>query len=1033
MSTLLERPDTIFEANFFNTTDGQSWTNLSDYVELQEGISISKRRQLIFDEVSAGTLALYLNNSDGTFNNDRSDLDFFGLIKVDVPVRFRARWPRVPADTVNMLTDDQSTADSTDVFVAEQGDLDLETSDVPTGQTTALIWNTGVLAGTDNRVLTGDFNSRSADSDLPMYVEASTEYTGTVQVKCDTSGTGISFQVSARILWYDDEGALISESTGTAKTLTTSYQQVKVTATSPATAYTARLAIANETAVAPASAAIAVTGFTGDRVNRGGKLTHLKIQPETNVGDVAIVWLYAGAQPTFSAPDDSWTFLDSWTDDRGKTSVWWKILTQDDIGTTTEWSINQTGKHWLSMMVSYSGADQTTPINAHATDTESTFQTGHSTPSVTSTVSNCWLVSAVFDTSSTTSTWTAPAGETVRQQEFCNGGNAATGIITDNATAVASGSHSGGSFSSNVKSKFASMSRYAIAPATGTGPGSVEVWMGAWQFEKGSSASTWAEGGHWKDLFTGLTDSWTKTWTGELSLMEVQATDRSKQLNNINIGSAISETILAAAPIAYYMLNESGDVSTTEAANSAATVQDTMKLFQVGTGGTLEWGSGVGPPIDAEAAVVITKSSINNGPSLKTTLTNPIVGSSAITLMTWFNSSDSDTSSTLTLAKVSPTNEGATEFAYAELRGTSGTNFQANTLLASEAASVQVTVTKATDYFDGKTHFACATFVVDGGELIATLYIDGEQVATNSSAVTYTAFPTMTTLSVGSSFPTKHLCSGTYSHTALFDFEVDADTIADIYTAGTTAFAGDTVDQRIGRIADWANLVNLNLESSGTLCDRHMPDQQSALSAIQQAARTDGGTSFIDDDGSITFKTRSDKEGTITTWLTLDTRRIDPSMAEVTDDQLLVNQAVVKRLGANTTATTNALDSQTEHGIYSKEVDTIQQDADDAHYNGEYLTAFYSEPSQRCDSVMFNAQFLDDWATILTQDMWNVIHITNLPSIEESTTLDLYVEGWQYQIDDESWVITYDTSAAIPFAVLNDSTRGVAGDVVVAW
>jgi hypothetical protein len=65
--------------------------------------------------------------------------------------------------------------------------------------------------------------------------------------------------------------------------------------------------------------------------------------------------------------------------------------------------------------------------------------------------------------------------------------------------------------------------------------------------------------------------------------------------------------------------------------------------------------------------------------------------------------------------------------------------------------------------------------------------------------------------------------------------------------------------------------------------------------------------------------------------------------------------------------------------------------------------------------------------------MWNIIHLSNLPLIEQSTTLDLYVEGWSHAINDETWEITYDTSAAIPFAVLNDSARGVVGAVVVSW
>ena len=1030
---LMVRPDTIFEANFFNSDDGKSWTDLSSYVEASQGINISRRRQLIFDDVSSGSMQIYLDNSLGTFNNDRADLPYFGLIDIDVPVRFRARYPRVPTDTINMLSDDQSAVTDDDFFAVEQGALDLDTVDFPAGQTTSLIWNTGVLATANNRVITGDFSSRSADDDLPMYVNPSTQYTGSVKVKCDAAGTGITFKVSGRILWYDKTGQFISESSGTSTTLTTSYATISVTATSPAAAYSARLAIANDTIVAPAVAAIAVTGFTSDRVNRGGTKTHLTIQPETNVGDLAIVWLYAGAQPTFTAPDGTWTLFETITDLRGKATGWWKILKQDDIGLVTEWSINQTGKHWLAMMTTYSGAHQTTPINAHTKTTETLFQFAHTTPGITTTSASCWLSSVVFDTSSTTSVWTKPGGETLRTSAYCTSGNAATGIMTDNATPVIVGTYAGAAFTSNVKSKFASMARVAIAPAAGTGPGSVAVRMGAWQFEQSASASAWVRGGNWKELFTGLTDSWTKTWEGDLSLMAVAATDRSKQLAANNVGAAVFESIKAALPVAYYVLGESGDSSTTEGANSSLIPQAGVHLFQVGAGGTLEWGSGTGPPVDGTSATVVTKSDINNGAVLQTTLTNPITNTDAITVMCWFASTDTDTSSSLTAVKVSPTNSGTTEFAYAEIRGTSGSNLQANGSVKSETSSAIATATDATNYFNGKTHFAVAVVEINGGNLQSTLYVDGVQTATSSVATTATIFPDITTLSIANAFPTKHIMSGTFSHVAVFDYEVDADTIANIYEAGTTAFSGDTVDERIARICLWAGIADMDLDTSSVICDRHMPDVQTALSAAQQAAKTDGGTLFIDDNGTVTFKSRENKEGAVTAWLNVTAGQVDVGMTEVTDDQLLINQANVKRLGTNSTQVSNDLASQTIHGVYNKDVDTIQLNVDDAKYNGEYLTAFYANPVQRCDSVLIRAHFLQNWATLFTQEMWNIIHISGLPTIEAVTTLDLYIEGWSYEISDEEWNITYDTSAAIPFGILNNSSRDTTGTVVVAW
>ena len=1034
MAPIMVRPDTVFEASFFNTDDGSAWTDLSSYVEASQGINISRRRQVIFDDVSSGSMGLSLDNSLGTFNNDRADLPYFGLVNIDVPVRFRARWPRVPTDTINLLSDDQSKVNGADFFAVEQGTTDLDTADFPAGQSTSLIWNTGVLATVNNRVITGDFYSRSADDDLPMYVATSTQYTGSVKVKCDAAGTGITFKVSARILWYDNKGQPISESTGTSTTLTTSYATVSVTATSPANAYTARLAVANDTLVGPASAVIAVTGFTSDRVNRGGKLTHLTIQQETNVGDLAIVWLYAGAQPTFTPPDGTWTnFETAFNDLRGKAVGYYKILKQDDIGLVTEWSINQTGKHWLAMMTTYSGAHQTTPINAHTKATETLFQTTHTPPSITTTASNCWIQSVVFDTSSTTSIWTVPGSVTLRTNAFCTGGNAATGVMTDNNAAVAIGTYAGAVFTSNVKSKFASMCRVAIAPATGTGPGSVAVRMGAWQFEQSASASAWVAGGHWKDLFTGLTDSWTKTWAGEMSLMEVAATDRSKQLTATTVGPAVSETIKAALPVAYYTLSESGDASTTEGANSSIVPQEGVHLFQVGAGGTLEWGSGTGPPVDGISAVTVTKSDINNGAVLQTTLTNPVTNADSITLMCWFNSTDTDTSSTLTAVKAAPKNAGGVEYAYCEIRGTSGTNLQANGSVKSEYSSAIATAVNSVNYFNGKTHFAVAVLQIANGSLTSTLYVDGVQTATSSTATPATIFPDITTLSIANAFPTKHIMSGTYSHVALFDYAVDPDTIANIYTAGTTAFAGDTVDERIARICLWSGIDDVNLDTSTTICDRHMPDSQTAISAVQQAAKTDGGTAFIDDDGRIRFLSRANKEDTVTSWLTVTAGQVDVGMTEVTDDQLLINQANIKRLGTNSIQVSNDLGSQVIHGIYNKDVDTIQLNVDDARYNGEYLTAFYADPVQRCDSVLIRAHFLQNWTTLLTQDMWNIIHITGLPSIEAVSTLDLYIEGWSYEINDAEWNVTYDTSAAIPFAILNNANRDTTGTVVVAW
>src|ERR1035438_7017810 len=110
MASLLARPDHIFEANFTNTDDGPVWTDLTSYVEVQEGIVAGKRRQNVFDNVAPATFSIALDNSAGTFNNDKTTAPYFGLVNLDVPVRFRLRWPNCPSATNNMLFDVQSNA-----------------------------------------------------------------------------------------------------------------------------------------------------------------------------------------------------------------------------------------------------------------------------------------------------------------------------------------------------------------------------------------------------------------------------------------------------------------------------------------------------------------------------------------------------------------------------------------------------------------------------------------------------------------------------------------------------------------------------------------------------------------------------------------------------------------------------------------------------------------------------------------------------------------------------------------------------------
>jgi len=1165
MSTpILPRPDHIFEVAFTSLDDGLVWTNLTDYIELQEGIKVSKRRQNVFDDVSPATLGLALDNSLGTFNNDKAGQPFLGKVLIDVPSRLRIRWPNVPTTTANMLSDVQSLANDTGGFQPDQGSLGIDTTiaavtleedaadyapawntriDVndsngqcfesnttnalatftftgtkftwtgekfsdhgiaavsvdggtptnvdlynatrtygntlfqvsglapaqhtvtikvtgtknasstgfwisvdtfivesvatpPSGQTADLVWSTGVLDTTGVQVLTGvgQAPNRIPDDAEPIYVKPSTSYSARLQVKGDTAATGISFAVKARIRWYDMNGAYISDSDSAASTtLTTSYQAVSVTATSPANAVTARMGIVSQTLVAPAVRTITWNGGDQQTTNYGTSRSVI-IPTNALVSDVCLAWVRVNnASATVTAHAD-WTAVNSWADSKGKTWLYRRTLLATDAGKKYTFSTGTTKAGIQVLLTNYSHVHPTTLIHQIAETTETVFRATHTTPNVTTTLASCLIVSAAFDVSGVTTSWGAPGGEQVRNVVYRTGGNSPTGIVTDFGTPQVAGTYGSKVFTANSSSKAATMHTLALAPATNTGPGNVTVQMGAFEFVQGS-LGTWQQGGNWEALFTGLTDSWTTEYHGELTLSRYAATDRQKVLANIPVGSAVSETIMAQNPIAYYKLDEqaNGTGQQQQAANSADVVQDALVPVQLGTGGAINWAQGTGPAVDGSSAVILAPVDRSNGIGLRSVLVNPLVNETSVTICLFWNSTDS-AATVRSIASVQDSTFGINPRCLLQIAGTPNTNLYADASIGSEATSVYVKAQKNAGYFDGKTHCLAATYQLTGGQLVVTLYIDGVQQATASSATLLSAFPTMTMAAVGSQATQAYITGGTYSHAAFFDQVLDADTIGDINTAGTTGFAGDTIDNRMGRLTDWTGQDLEDLDETDTVAARHMPDETSLQEALRLAAKSEGGTFYIGGNGSIKFQSRDVKQITTTPLITVQGFEVDDgSFQKVTDDALLVNNPQIKLLSTGAVVQLTDFVSKALHGLHSKPIDTILASTADALNYATYVLAFYSEGNPRCDEVQLEGLLMQDWANVLLIDIWKMIRIQGLSTSEQVTTIDLFIEGFEINITPDSWGLTFDTSTAIPFCVLNDSTRGVCGASVVAW
>jgi hypothetical protein len=79
-----------WDSGFRTPAADYTWTDVSQYVELAEGITISGGRQDERSQADANQLSLVLDNSDGRFTAGRSSSPYYPNVKLDRPIRVLA-------------------------------------------------------------------------------------------------------------------------------------------------------------------------------------------------------------------------------------------------------------------------------------------------------------------------------------------------------------------------------------------------------------------------------------------------------------------------------------------------------------------------------------------------------------------------------------------------------------------------------------------------------------------------------------------------------------------------------------------------------------------------------------------------------------------------------------------------------------------------------------------------------------------------------------------------------------------------------
>lgn len=507
----------------------------------------------------------------------------------------------------------------------------------------------------------------------------------------------------------------------------------------------------------------------------------------------------------------------------------------------------------------------------------------------------------------------------------------------------------------------------------------------------------------------GYVPDWPTKWESALANMAIAgitAMDRFARLNRRKLRSMLENELFRNSPAAYYALGE--PAGSTSAGDTSGNGGATLTL----TGDAalpVVFGNATGPGTDG-----LTAAEFAGGQYLTRQLA---VTSSAVTFESFFRVEASAGASVL--------------FAMLyELGGSLVVSLNASGFLVAEIAPSHVNIVGATSLFGG-THHAAVT--INGATW--TLYVDGVPVASSALGFLLTGNYTLQLgHSIDAAISGATGLTGVLSHWTAYNSALTTE-IAGHANAGLTGFATDRADQRIARLASYANIAvadqNLEIGLQPSIAAQ-TTSGQSVLEAMRDVAASEGGGLFIAGDGKLTMHNKSHRvlKACGTPAITVTADLIDPDMTWAADNYLF-NTATGSRTGGAQQRSVNDVSvGKYEEWPISRDNALLPTDElvlDELNW----YTTMYGEPLPRLSEVTFDLLTLPQ-ATVqalLALELGDLMRITGWPAQSPASSIDLIVEGFKEAQTETSWKLTFNTAPAQLFYawILGDATRSVLG------
>lgn len=548
-----------------------------------------------------------------------------------------------------------------------------------------------------------------------------------------------------------------------------------------------------------------------------------------------------------------------------------------------------------------------------------------------------------------------------------------------------------------------------------------QVWIDGFHFWEGTAAPpafvTGPNPNH-QYKFKGYLSTLPVQWPGGQNYSEVAviAGDRLASLGRRNCRSVVEEEILSDNPSVYYTLGEAA--GSTTAGDTSGKGNLPLTVNQRGSGGTIAFGAGTGPPTDGLTAAVFTPASTNNHKWLSVRYTNSLAAFLADkTVICTF--SHPTVSTDKTLWRVWDGSHWNTM--NLNIEGSTG-RLKLSWGNTGNLFSIGIGVD------DGATHQAAIVF--SGGaypNLTITMFLDGVQVSTTTSSEGLFV-PNFNYFDIGGDPTFGTPFAGTMSHVAMYPTALAAARIQQQSIAQKTGFVNERSDQRVGRYLRWAGVATTDqtLDTGKLTTTDHLDTTGLQLAdALSQVAVTEGGLVFIGRDGKGTFHNRPHRWN-VAPFVTLAPDDVGADTQFVLDNQLVVNQVTSSsKTIANLIIADQA--SINARGVYPVTLQVLSTNNDDVAYAAQWIVNTSSSPQPRTGGIkvdlLTSPQAVSD--LFKTLEIGATFAVSGLPASSPMYGANLCVEGWKEVISTTEWSVLINTSIAIPVWKLEDPVYGV--------